>query len=239
MKASGMKFWMVFSDPAYIARSRLLKHVSLLVDGLKLDGSGTWLDVGCGSRPYESLINSEKYIGMDVAESGNPAGRKRCDLLYDGVTFPIGNESVDGVICTQVLEHAKDPGGMIAEIRRVLRPSGSLILSAPFSWQEHEKPYDFTRFSSYGLINMLKWHGFQIKEHYKTTGSIETIAQAISVYIINNLCLGVPGWGRLLTFFFCAPVQILGLFCQRVLPDSRDLFLDNVVLAYSSKKMRE
>ena len=224
-------YWAVLFNPAYIARRGLAKSITHLVKQLSLDGSGVWLDVGCGSRPYESLFNVEKYIGMDVEESGHPSETKRYDIAYDGVLFPIDSCSIDGVICTQVLEHVPNPGHLISEIERVLKPGGRLLLTAPFVWQEHEKPYDFTRFSSYGLRHLLEPH-FCILEHQKTTGSIETIAQALSIYLHNSVTLNLPGWSYIVTLALSAPIQIMGLLWQRIVPDKEDLFLDNAILAY-------
>jgi len=221
----------VFTNPAYIARRGLEESISAYVRQLNLAGNGIWLDVGCGSKPYERLFNVERYIGMDIEQSGHPAESKRFDILYDGEKFPIETASIDGVICTQVLEHAKLPERLISEIERVLKPGGTLILTAPFFWPEHEQPYDFTRFSSFGLVNLLESKGFHILEYRKTTGSIEAIAQAFSAYIINNLGLRLSGWNRLVTLLLCAPIQIAGLLMQRILPDKGDLFLDSAILA--------
>lgn len=80
------------------------------------------------------------------------------DMFYNGITFPIDSCSIDGVICTQVLEHVANPESLISEIERVLKPGGKLILTVPFLWQQHEKPYDFTRFTSFGLRRLLEPH---------------------------------------------------------------------------------
>jgi len=230
------RWWSLLINPAYIARRGLEQSISTYVRKLNLSGSGTWLDVGCGSKPYESLFNVESYIGMDVEESGHPAEAKRYDILYDGTTFPIESSSMDGVICTQVLEHARLPETLISEIARVLKPGGLLILTAPFFWPEHEQPHDFTRFSSFGLCNILESRGFTIVDYRKTSGSIEAIAQAFSAYAINNLSLRFPGWNRLITLLLCAPIQVVGMFLQRILPDKGDLFLDSAILASKPKE---
>jgi len=203
-----------------------------MAEQLRLNGSGTWLDIGCGSRPYEALFNVEQFIGLDVIESGRPTDLKLPDVLFDGIRFPICNESIDGILCTQVLEHVTSPENLLMEMARILKPGGKLILTAPFLWEEHEVPYDFYRFSHYGLKRLLESQGFQITALDKTTGTIEALAQASSIFLINNIRLPLPGFGRLLTLLLCAPIQILGIVFQKVLPDRRDLYLDNVVLAY-------
>jgi SAM-dependent methyltransferase len=220
----------VLTNPAFIARRGLARAIKSLVSRLDLDGTGVWLDVGCGSRPYESFFCVGRYIGMDVAESGHPAEGKKFDLLYDGVTFPLDNASIDGILCSQSLEHMPDPEGAVAEMARVLKPGAPLILTAPFVWQEHEQPYDFLRFTSFGLARLLETQGFKIVEYHRTTGSIETIAQLFSTWAANALSLKIKGWSRLIALLVCAPAQTAGLLLQNLSAD-RDLFLDSAVLA--------
>ncbi len=229
-------YWAVLFNPAYIARRGLTKSISSFVKQLSLNGSGIWLDVGCGQQPYRSFFNVEKYIGMDIdGRNEIQFEQNNVDIFYNGIKFPIDSCSIDGVICTQVLEHVANPENLISEIERVLKPGGKLILTVPFSWQQHEKPYDFARFTSFGLRHLLESR-FCINEYHKTTGSIETIAQALSIYICNNLVLNLPGWYYIITLALCAPVQIIGIFLQKILLDKRDLFLDNAILAYKPKK---
>ncbi len=231
-----IEWWHVFVDPAFIARSRLRRAVGELADRLALAGRGTWLDLGCGARPYESLFNVEHYVGLDVPVSGHPPVSKQHDLLFDGNNLPVRSGTIDGVLCTQVLEHTANPEGLLREIRRVLKPGGSLIMTAPFVWEEHEKPYDFFRFTEHGLRHLLERGGFDIIAMRKTTGSIEMLAQACAIYAFNNLRLPIRGFGRAMTMFVCAPIQIFGLVAQKLLPDERNLYLDHAVLARKDER---
>lgn len=227
--------WTVILDPAYISHRGLVKSIRGFVKQLSLNGNGIWLDVGCGQQPYRSFFNVEKYIGMEIDRQNEiQFEQNNVDIFYNGIKFPIDSCSIDGVICTQVLEHVENPKNLISEIERVLKPGGKLILTVPFSWQQHEKPYDFRRFTSFGLRRLLESY-FCINEYHKTTGSIETIAQALSVYICNNLILNISGWSCIISFALCAPVQLIGILLQKILPDKRDLFLDSAVLAYKAK----
>ena len=54
-------------------------------------------------------------------------------------------------MCNQVLEHVFNPDDFVREIARVLKPGGALLLTVPFVWNEHEQPYDYARYSSFGL----------------------------------------------------------------------------------------
>ena len=72
-----------------------------------------------------------------------------------------------------------------------------------------------------------------------TTGTIETIAQACSIYAAGNFRLPVRGFGRAVTALICAPLQIAGLIAQWLMPDECNLYLDHAVLAYKTDAMSD
>jgi SAM-dependent methyltransferase len=69
---------------------------------------------------------------------------------------------VDTVLCTQVIEHVRDPQSLLRESARVLRVGGHLILSAPLMNVVHEPPYDYFRFTPYGLRLLFENAGFEV-----------------------------------------------------------------------------
>lgn len=220
-----------FANPTWIAERGLWREIGAIVRRVKPGSGQTWLDVGCGERPYSALFPAACYIGLDVAASGRPGAMKRPDVTYDGERLPIRQASVDGVLCTQVLEHVAQPECFISELARVLRPGGWMVLSAPLFWQEHEVPYDFFRFTSYGMKVLLGERGFEVVEIRKSSGAIEALAQGASAYASCNLRAPVRGFGRLVALLVCGPIQLAGVLLQMLLPDRRDLYLDLVVLA--------
>lgn len=218
-------------NPTWIAERGLWSGIEALVSQIRLGKEQTWLDVGCGERPYSALFSATGYIGLDVQASGRPSAMKRPDVTYDGERLPVKQGSVDGIICTQVLEHVAQPERFISELARVLREGGWLVLSAPLFWQEHEVPYDFFRYTSYGMKALLELSGFEVIEIRKSSGAIEALAQGASVYAFENLQVPVRGFGRLIALGVCGPIQLAGVLLQRLLPDRGDLYLDLVVLA--------
>ena len=119
------------------------------------------LDLGCGQRPYEELVSGPgvTYIGMDWPVSDDKAFQ---DVTGDATRLPFRSESFDTVITTELLEHLPDPEQCLAEVARVMRPGGHLILSVPFLEPLHEEPRDFFRFTPYSLRNLLGSHGFTV-----------------------------------------------------------------------------
>jgi SAM-dependent methyltransferase len=96
------------------------------------------------------------------------------DHIAPADDLPLDNASFDAALATQVLEHVPDPLRVMREMHRVVRPGGSVLVTVPFVWEEHEKPFDFQRFSSAGLVRMLEDAGFaeiavQPRNDYLTT----------------------------------------------------------------------
>jgi len=224
-------WWGIFINPHFITRYCLYQEIRMLTKRIAVDGASRWLDVGCGERPYEHLFNVKEYIGIDVEQSGHPPDAKYCDMLYDGINIPFSTESFDGIVCTQVLEHVLHSEALLIEMARVLKPSGYLLLSAPFLWEEHEQPYDFTRFTRFGMMDLITRSGFEIVKHGQTAGYLGALAQMFSSYLYNAATRNSILWNTFLTALLCAPVQMMGLFLQKILPRNNNLYLDHIVLA--------
>ena len=99
---------------------------------------GEVLEVAVGSGLNLPHYPSEaKLIGVDLSEGMLQLARRRaatarCEvelLRADGVRLPFGDESFDAVVCTFSLCGFPDPRAGVAEMVRVLRPGGSLLLA--------------------------------------------------------------------------------------------------------------
>jgi len=64
-------------------------------------------------------------------------------------------DGYDFVVCTEVLEHTLNPFAAIAEIQRILKPSGLLMLTVPFNFRIHGPLPDCWRFTEHGLRSLL------------------------------------------------------------------------------------
>lgn len=107
---------------------------------------GRLLDIGCEQKPYGVFLHpSVEHVGIDLFDG------PKVDVIYDGKHIPFPDNSFDAILCTQVLEHAEDVEQVCNEMVRVLKPDGQLIITVPFIYCEHSAPYDFRRFSLYGI----------------------------------------------------------------------------------------
>ena len=174
--------WGILFNPFYFARKELYQFVKK--NGAML--SGKVLDAGCGTKPYEKLIQCESYIGLEYDTDENRQN-KNADFFYDGHQFPFEDSSFDSVLCNQVFEHVFTPDEFMSEIARVLRPGGKLLITVPFVWDEHEQPFDFGRYTSYGIKSMLERHGFTILEQNKTCNDFSAISQLYTAFIFKKI----------------------------------------------------
>lgn len=215
----------LFFNPYYFARKGLFNGLSQMQDEVK----GDILDVGCGQKPYKQLFKTQSYIGLEIDTEENRLN-KNADFFYDGKTFPFKDKTFDCVICNQVLEHVFNPDEFLSEMTRVLKQQGRLLLTVPFVWDEHEQPYDYARYSSFGLNSLLKKNGFQTIKQEKTMADIRAVIQIINAYLFKifpkNKILKF-----ILVLLFIAPFNILGVLSFRILPKNNDLYLDNILIA--------
>lgn len=116
---------------------------------------GVMLDYGCGNTPYRSLFHGviSEYLTADVEQNKN--GTVQLIIGKDS-SLPLQDSTVDTVLSTQVLEHVPSPERYLQEAFRVLRSGGVLILTCPASYMLHEEPHDYSRFTLYGLQELLR-----------------------------------------------------------------------------------
>ncbi len=138
----------------YFSRQRLL---ATGIVASRRPTSTRVLDIGCGHGAL-SLTLSESagfdVVAMDILETRvssvrakkaarDPAAAARVHIVRaDAETLPYRNESFDAVAATEVLEHLDEPGRMLSEAARVLRPGGRFFMTTP---NAQALPYRFLR----------------------------------------------------------------------------------------------
>jgi SAM-dependent methyltransferase len=138
---------------------------------------GDALDVGCGAQPYRSLFSAAvRYRGIDVAEAKANFKYDVPDTTYfDGDVWPVADRSFDFLLCTETMEHVRDPRKLLAEAARVLKPGGAILLTTPFSARWHYIPHDYWRYTPSALSMLLHDCGFERCEVY-ARGNALTVA---------------------------------------------------------------
>ncbi len=148
-----------YGHPHYLHLSDLLLALTEVARGL----SGDWLDYGSGASPYRSLFPSCRYARADIA------GDDLDYIIEPGMPLAAPDESFDGILSTQVLEHVREPAVYLADCRRLLRPGGVLLLTTHGSYKEHGVPYDYHRWTTYGLEADLAQAGLLLERRARLT----------------------------------------------------------------------
>jgi 2-polyprenyl-6-hydroxyphenyl methylase/3-demethylubiquinone-9 3-methyltransferase len=126
-------------------RARLIA-VAECLDGKYLSGT-EWLDAGCGTGTLSRWLAERgcSVLGVDaaprmiasaamLANSGFGPGSLRFQCVETISHLALDKHSVDGILCSSVLEYVSDPDACLAEFARVLRPGGILVISVPSTY---------------------------------------------------------------------------------------------------------
>lgn len=137
------------------------------------------LDAGAGPCPYKHYFTHVTYESADFCQLKTQYGSITyvCDLA----NIPVDDERYDLIFCSQVLEHIPEPKSVLKEFNRVLKPGGQLWLSAPLFYEEHQKPYDFYRYTQYGFTYLLESSGFTVKKIEWLEGYYGTVSYQLKM----------------------------------------------------------
>lgn len=121
---------------------------------------GRVLEIGCGRlgrrgrfRPPSDGIDRWIYVDRDLARSPH--------ICADAARLPIRASVFDTVVCLEVLEYVWEPASALTEIRRLLKPGGTLLLSTPFLHRV-DAADDYWRFTEPALRRLLHESGFEV-----------------------------------------------------------------------------
>ncbi len=221
-------FLSVFINPFFMVRWMLLRKLKKQIVKLK----GKVLDFGCGQKPYKSLFTSTtEYIGVDIENEGHNHEKEEIDVYYDGKVLPFENNSFDHVFSSEVLEHVFNYAEILPEIHRVLKTGGYFLITVPFSWEEHEVPYDNCRFTHFGIESLLKKAGYTIVESEKSGHFFAVISQYFINYIREMFFTKNKYINILLNLIFISPFTILLGLLSLIAPRKRSLYFNTIILA--------
>jgi SAM-dependent methyltransferase len=177
-----VSYWSVVKISRYNILKALKSNVSF--------ASGRLVDIGCGTKPYESIFSPyvDVYFGVDYPQTmGNNYGlQTKADLYADCTNTGLRSCSFDTLLSTQVIEHIFDTKKFVLECNRILVPGGIGIFTIPFVWQCHAEPYDFYRFTRYSIEKLFIESGFEILKLENLEGAYATLIQARMVSLLSR-----------------------------------------------------
>ena len=209
-----------FLSPFFLSKHYLLKDLKKIIK--KYNFSGNLFDFGCGSKPYKQLFgNLSSYKGIDFHSFSENNGFKKekpdfyfSDTYLSDFILDLPDVSFDVVTAFQVLEHHKKPNLMISEIYRITKKGGHILITAPFLGGIHEDPYDYQRYTKYGLMELFSSYDCQIIEILEQGSLFSTITMLINEYI--NSLVSKGGFSLIVGLIMYAPMFIFQ-YCSLIL----------------------
>lgn len=115
-----------------------MARLELMSRRLKIKPGSTVLDAGCGTGVFIPFLlrrigGEGRLVALDVAEEmlkrARAKGFKDIEyLLADVTSIPLGDEIFDAVVCYSSFPHFQDKPGALAEINRVTKSGGRLLI---------------------------------------------------------------------------------------------------------------
>jgi SAM-dependent methyltransferase len=158
-------------DPENAAIRRFLVEQSQL-----LPQNSVVLDGGAGKKPYKDLFREHTYHSCDMP-GGFYSNTHDFECFLNEI--PVADRTYDAIVLTQVLEHTPNPGEVMLEINRILKPGGRLLLSVPLNAPLHGEPWHFFHFTHYGIHELSEQTGFTVSDCEKLGGNFWCLGKRI------------------------------------------------------------
>jgi SAM-dependent methyltransferase len=158
-----------------------------------LNARGYVLDIGAGKQEIRHYLPAYcHYFSLDYYQTATEWYHSIPQVFGDGQALPIRANSIDTVLLLDVLEHLPTPEACVKEVQRVLRPGGKFILQVPFLYPLHDAPYDYQRWTCFGLRRLAQKYRFQIEMETSLGHPLESAA------LLTNLALSktILNWVR-------------------------------------------
>jgi len=232
--------------PGRMQRWLLRRHYNLRCQVVRRAGptGGRLLDIGCATGNFVQALGHDRRwqcLGSDLSRQALAVARRQGLMVWcsSGETACLAPESCDIVTLWEVIEHLPDPRAMLADIHRVLRPGGLLVLSTPNSasvqarlwrqyWAGWEVPRHLQVFSLATLRRLLVETGFAITQRgalpmerfYAVESATRWARQRLPARIATRLAqlawgAGLAAWPLLRLIDYSPAASALVLVAQR------------------------
>ena len=161
---------------------------------------GRVLEVGAGrDRRRGTFVPAAhgvvRWVTVDTEAGARP------DVRGDVARLPFAASAFDSAICLEVLEYVADPRAALAEMARVLRPGGTLVVSVPFMHRQ-DASGDLWRVTGAGLRRWLEGSGFAVE-----AVAAQGAGLAVAANVLRQIAVGPrPSIGRALLAVLLSPV---------------------------------
>ena len=151
------------------------KKRSIIANLLQDSGAKSVVDVGCGDGGLAEILQFKKikYFGIDVSKT--QIGFAKNSIKNSSFTFIVGDaakmklkeNSFDAAICTDVIEHVREPLAVFENLKRIVKSSGLIILSIPNEYLWCLARLALLRFPLHSPDHLNAMFPSDIKRHFK------------------------------------------------------------------------
>jgi SAM-dependent methyltransferase len=220
-------------EPGYVWRSGQERRLRMIRTWVNMNGRV--LDDGCGLGTYLAAManESQQRFGLEIEHDRAVAAICSANGIVQGVGehLPFGENVFDVVLSNEVIEHVADDKRYVAEMVRVVRPGGRILVFCPNRWYPVEQHGVFWRgryrFGNIPLVNYLPDPLRQrLAPHVRvyTTNALRRLFRDLPVILVHhsrifggydNIEYRWPRFGRLLKKTLYSwektPLSILGI----------------------------
>lgn len=209
--------------PLSVSYRRALLDVELgtlgpSLNGVVLDIGGKFLRRGRFAPRVGQAVRWTR-INLDSVE--------RPDIVADAHALPVRNRAADWVFCVEVLQYVRSPETVMAEISRVLGPTGMAVIATPF-FHRADSPADRHRFTEVRLRELVEQAGLEV---------VRLSCQGLFFTAVANLLRqGVarvrPAVLRYTAAALMLPLAAIGRALDRTEKSARSSFLSSVTTGF-------
>ncbi len=144
---------------------------------------GAVLDVGAGPADRYGHLVDGVLTRMDIRPGDDIA------LVGTVEAIPVPDSSFDAILCTQVIEHVRQPWRAPKEFFRILKAGGHAVITVPQLNELHEEPHDYFRYTNHGISSLFVDAGFVVVNIVRRGGVWSSLAQIMIRYLTD--CFGM------------------------------------------------
>ena len=127
-----------YESKNFLVRFIEQQRVKTVIDLSDIKKSNRVIEIGCeAGYLLKRLLNAKEVVGLDIARTALKDAQKyiKSDkvkfICADASNIPFEDNYFDKIICSQTLEHLNNPGEVVAEMYRIVKPKGTVIISVP------------------------------------------------------------------------------------------------------------
>ena len=197
------------------------------------------LNIGSGDSILANKFQSSNTIVQLDYPLTNSNYEHKPEIYGTATCLPFGNDSFDIVLLLEVLEHIPNDQQALMEAYRVLKPEGRIFLSTPFMYPIHDAPYDFRRYTRYGVSLLLTTAKFNIERVFERGNALTAVFLLLNIALLQQLKY-IESKSKVLAVFLLPFVYFICLGCNTIGAIFQNVFNDTSCTKYAiiaSKKM--